>query len=124
MYSLDYVYEDINKDITPQQLKTQIRSLLSNYQLKDNVRKTLDFIPPSSREKALTSGQQAYEDLNAIFEYFDGADNVSPREILVFSQKSVVDAKKQLETIIGELPEEMSKAVVKKISSEFAEAPL
>lgn len=123
MYSLDYVYDDINKGISASEVTTQIKSLLSNYKLRDNIRKTLALIPTAKRDDAYNRGVAAIEDLSAAFEYFnDGGESpsVSPREMLSFAQKAILSAKDDLRYIINDcLPGDISQGVNSKVAMEF-----
>jgi len=125
MYSLDYISDDIDKGITSQQVITQIKTLLGNYNLKDNIRKTVALVPSGpSREKAYEKGVSAIEDLSSIFEYFnDGIteSKVSPRELLMFAQKATKSAKDDLGFIINEcLSKDLAQRVNAKVTAEFS----
>jgi len=125
MYSLDYISDDIDKGVTSQQVITQIKTLLGNYNLKDNIRKTVALVPSGpNREKAYEKGVSAIEDLSAVFEYFnDGMteSKVSPRELLMFAQKATKSAKEDLGFIINEcLTKDLAQRVNAKVSAEFS----
>ena len=112
-YSLGNVYDDIEKngaDATT--VRKQVNALLTNYKLKDNIRKTLDDIEGGGRRKdeAYTHGISCIEDLALISEYFeDEIDNESgrktpARETLQVAEKAVVAARTELETFINYVP--------------------
>eukprot|EP01036_Dinobryon_divergens_P027871 gene27871-36720_t len=86
--SLQYIEEDIENKGDPKSVISQIKVLLKNYQLKDNVIISLEI---EIRNEAKFHGTSAVEDLSQVFEYFsDEIDNMSgnkfpPRQILSFA---------------------------------------
>jgi len=123
-YSLPYIDESIEKE-TPTVVVGQVRLLLSNYALKDNVLKALDFIPSSAqREEGRIHGLAAYEDLAIVGEYFeDDVDNQSgkkqpPKEVLLFAQKAASASSKEFLLFKASLPLE-AKAEWDRVKEEF-----
>jgi len=124
--SLKYIEEDIaNKGDAPDIIK-QIRFLVKNYNLKENVAASLSTIESSkAREEAKLHGTNAIEDLSQIYEYFsEEMDDMTgktkpPRDILIFADQATRAADQELKLLIHALPSDITAEVEKQLKSEF-----
>jgi hypothetical protein len=90
--SLKYIQDDIGKASNADIISNEIKSLLKNYKLKDNIINSLSCFDQSKREEAKSHAITALEDLTQAYEYFsDGTfvENTTPlRDILVFTMEA------------------------------------
>lgn len=99
--SLKYIEEDIENKGDAMTVLSEIKALLKNYNLKENVLISLDLVSKQKevRNEAKYHGTSAVEDLTQVFEYFsDEIDNMSgrkfpPRQILTFAQEATKAAR-------------------------------
>jgi hypothetical protein len=99
--SLKYIEEDIENKGDAMTVISEIKALLKNYNLKENVLVSLDLVSKQKevRNEAKYHGTSAVEDLTQVFEYFsDEIDNMSgrkfpPRQILTFAQEATKAAR-------------------------------
>jgi len=106
--SLKYIQDDIEKSGDPSLIIKEVKILLNNYQLKDSVSSSVNLISSrNNRDKALTLGKDAYEDLVQIIEYYpDYVDDMSgsrtpPQDVLSFAQLATKSADGKLKSMIG-----------------------
>jgi hypothetical protein len=124
-YSLKYVDDTIEQSGDAGSVVTQIRQLLKNYKLKENLSDSLSVIPSKKRDEAKLHAQAAVEDLSQIFEYFsDDVDNMSgrkivPRAVLGFAQQAVKASKDELSQLIKLYPAEVAGPIITKVDAEF-----
>jgi hypothetical protein len=124
-YSLKYVDDSINQSGDAESVVSQIRLLMKNYKLKDNLRDSLSVVPSNKKDDAKTHAQNVIEDLSQIFEYFsDDIDNMSgkktpPKEVLGFAQQAVKAAQGELNELIKLYPSEFAGPILSKVESEF-----
>lgn len=122
--SLKYVQEDIANKGDATSIVQQVKFLLNNYKLRDNIKESLSAVEDSKREHARTHGTAAYEDLAQIFEYYeDDIDDSTgkktpPREVLTFAQDAVAAAKKELQELISDYPASIVSDIESKLKSE------
>lgn len=91
--SLKYIQEDIESKGDSKSVIAQIKVLLKNYNLKENIINSLEVVSKDKaiRNEAKFHGTSAVEDLSQVYEYFsDEIDNMSgnkfpPRQILSFA---------------------------------------
>jgi hypothetical protein len=78
-YSLDSVVDTINSSGEPGLVVSQIKSLLTNYRLRENCEIVAESVVEGRRIDARTHARAAVEDLVQIYEYFpDDIDNREP----------------------------------------------
>lgn len=124
--SLDYITQDIEKKGDAKAIVSQIKFMLSNYKLRENIQTSLSFVPAGKKESAKSHGLTAIEDLALIYEYYsDDVDNMSgnrspPREVLQLAQDAVKAAKKELLLLIDSYPEDIKTEALEKVAAEFA----
>lgn len=116
--SIKYVQDDIATSGDPDVIVKELKALLSNYKLKDNVILASQLINNKDiREKVSTLGKEAYEDLVIVLEYFpDDLDNLSgrkkaPREVLSFAQEASTSSSKKLQQMLDLFPSDIVKSI-------------
>lgn len=123
--SLKYIEEDIANKGDVQDVLSQIKFLVKNYKLKDNVALALETVVTNKADAKLHA-QNAVEDLAQVFEYFsDEVDNMSgkkfpPKDILIFADQATRAAEKELKLLLQSIPSDIIDDVNKKIAEEMA----
>jgi hypothetical protein len=123
--SLNYVNQDIERGSGVGDIIKQIKLLLTNYQLKDNIRKSMELIPKPQREDARTHGIAAFEDLSTIFEYFkDDIDeatgsNIPNSQVMKLAYDATKAASIELDTFVKDIPPDIASEIQTKIEREF-----
>lgn len=91
--NLKYVENDIENGKSTPTIVKEVRTLLTNYRLKDSLQKSVSL--SNNKKEAEVIGRTIIENLNLIFEYFeDDIDNMSgiktpPKEVLLFAKSSL-----------------------------------
>jgi len=91
--NLKYVENDIENGESSQTIIKEVRTLLTNYRLKDSLQKCVVF--SNNKNEAESIGRNIIENLNLIYEYYeDNIDNMTgiktpPREVLLFAKSSL-----------------------------------
>lgn len=91
--NLKYVENDIENGESPQTIIKEVRTLLSNYRLKESLQKSVKL--SKNKGEAEEISRNIIENLNLIFEYYeDNIDNMSglktpPKEVLLFAKSSL-----------------------------------
>ena len=123
--SLKYVNDDIEKGIDASQVVRQVKLLLNNYKLKENVYASLELVPSNKKDDARGHGRAAIEDLTAVFEYFsDELDDLTgerkvPREYFDFTMRSLNAADRELGDLLLSFPRDIVDTISLKISQEY-----
>ena len=125
-YSLGYINSDIEKASEADPIVKQVKLLLTNYQLKENVEKAVTLVPKADREDARKHGISAWEDLSTIFEYFEydidqttGKRSAPPRA-LKLSYDATAAATRELDAFLQSFPSDIRNEVTTKVKSEFS----
>ncbi|KAJ1380225.1 hypothetical protein B484DRAFT_412111, partial [Ochromonadaceae sp. CCMP2298] len=98
--SLTYIQQDIENKGGAQEIVGQIKFLVRNYKLSDNINSAIVVVPKEGSKAALEHGRAAVEDLAAVYEYYsEEMDNMSgkktpAKETLVLADKAVAAARK------------------------------
>lgn len=127
-YSLAGVIENINTGSDSSKIVAQVKSLVNNYKLKNNLAAALEGVPANNRAEAKDHSARALEDLVQIYEYFaDDIDNMSgttrpPREVLQFASKAVEAADAELDALFRLFPQPDISEITTKIQQEFVPA--
>ncbi len=91
--NLKYIENDIENGESPQTIIKEVRTLLTNYRLKDSLQKSL--VLANNKNEAESIGRNIIENLNLIYEYYeDNIDNMTgvktpPKEVLLFAKSSL-----------------------------------
>ena len=91
--NLKYIENDIENGESPQTIIKEVRTLLSNYRLKESLQKSVKL--SKNKSEAEVIGRNIIENLNLIYEYYeDNIDNMSgiktpPKEVLLFAKSSL-----------------------------------
>ena len=123
--SLKFVQDDINNKGDAKDIIKQIKFLLNNYKLKDNIILSIELVDSSKKSIARDYGINAVEDLTQVYEYyFDEVDNMSgntfpPKEVLTFANDAINAARKELNSLKALYPAEVLNDVDKKLASEL-----
>lgn len=123
--SLKYIEEDIANKGDPKDVLKQIKFLVNNYKLKDNVALALSTVV-TNKVDAKLHGTNAVEDLAQVFEYFaDEIDNMSgnvlpPKDILMFADQATRAAEKELKLFLQSIPSDITDDVNQKLASEIS----
>ena len=119
--SLKYILSDIDNGSDYKSIFSQVKLLLVNYKLRDNIQVAVATLPSQSRSQGQQFGNDAYEYLIQISEYFkDGYDiAATPRDILTFAQSGVQAAEKQLNSLVDLFPSDTKSQLRQKINEEF-----
>jgi hypothetical protein len=138
-YSLKYVDEDINKgSVEVANIVAQIKALLNNYKLKENVNSSLKVVAKDKREEARQHGVQAVEDLAIIYEYFyDRQDSLSLatvgkdtgfndekpvvqlKDLLTFALNALKATDKELADLLALYPSELREKAMATVAAEY-----
>ena len=130
-YSLPQIAAEIEKSSDASPAVKEIKLLLTNYKLKDNVNKSLDTMKNSNRKfninfnDARSHGTSAVEYLSTIFEYFEeDIDNATGKkapkpEVLGLAYKAIGAATEELDKFIVSIPEEIKGPSIVQVKSEF-----
>jgi hypothetical protein len=122
-YSLSYVNSDIEKASEAEPIVNQIKLLLNNYKLRENVQASLSL--SNNREEAKTHGLAAWEDLIIISEYFEAdIDPITgkkrpPPAALKLSYDAVTAAEKEFDLYFASFPSGLRSSIESKIKAEF-----
>lgn len=124
--SLKYIQEDIASKGDASDIVRQVKFLVQNYKLKDNLTLSLNTIENQKRKSdAKAHAQNALEDLTQVYEYFsDEIDNMSgkkypPREVLQFANDATIAAQKEFDLLLGLYPSDVMVEVNSKIEKEY-----
>lgn len=125
-YSLKYILDDIESGSNPKQIISQVKTLMRNYKLRENIQLAVPLITDSNSQRlGKQLGTEAYEYLSQIFEYFTDensfeSSSINPREVLVFAQQGIQAAKQDLDKFVDLLPPDVKSSMVARISKEFS----
>lgn len=103
----------------------QIKALLSNYRLRENIDSAMDSVAEANREEGRKRALQAVEDLASVYEYLpDEIDDLSgtkhpSREALQFATRAVAAAELELDAFLTFVPADLSAPVLATVKGEF-----
>lgn len=123
--SLKFVQQDIEKGGDPSTITNEIKALLNNYRLRDNIELSAQLVSEGNREKAIRLGKDAFEDLSQILEYFPESfdditgSKIAPREILTFAQEGSKVAASKLHEMVELFPSDAIAALKSGVATEF-----
>lgn len=125
MFSLKYIQDDIARTSDASPIVSQIKFLLTNYKLRENVDKSIPVVSKKLQEDARAHGRTAYEDLATVYEYFEdeiddttGKKKPSP-EVLQFADVAVQAARKELKELIALYPQDVVSEIETKLKPDF-----
>ena len=130
-YSLPQIAVEIEKSSDASPVVREIKLLLTNYKLKENINKSLDAIRNSNKKininvnDARSHGTSAVEYLSTIYEYFEeDIDNATGKkapkpEVLGLAYKAIGAATEELDKFIASIPEDVKSTSVVQVKSEF-----
>lgn len=128
VFSLKYIQDDIAQTADASSVVQQIKFLLTNYKLRENVDKSITTVTKKLQEDARAHGRNAYEDLASVYEYFeDEIDDMTgkkkpSREVLQFADVALQAARKELKDLIAFYPQDVVNEIEAKLKPEFAPA--
>lgn len=136
--SLKFIQNDINGEGTPESIISQIKFLINNYKLKDNINNSLLIINKNKLNINSNSysgnngysyckehGSNAVENLVQVYEYYsDEIDNFSgkkfpPKEVLMFALEATKATDKELKILLDCYPADIMSELDQKISKEY-----
>ena len=125
--SLDLVNKEIETASDPGSIIKEIKLLMTNYKLKDNLAKSINLASAVNKINAKKHATAAYEDLAMIFEYFDdevdnmtGKKSPSPK-VLKLSFDATDAASKELDEFFRDFSSDISDQVLSKVKAEFSD---
>ena len=101
--ALGYIESDIATKGDAEAVLVQIKFLVKNSKIRENILSSLSFLPPNMQNTARVHGLSALEDLAQVYEYYsDEFDDITGRKIphpanqmLQFENNAVLSAKKE-----------------------------
>lgn len=112
--SIKYIQQDIENGGDATAIIKEVKILLNNFKLRENVATSLPLVPSNNRDKASALGKEAYEDLVQITEYYpDNVDDLSgsrtpPQEVLTFAQMATGSADQKLKAMLQLFPQNLA----------------